>query len=304
MAFMRKLRSIVSNERGTSVVLVALLSTALIGMSALVVDVGRMYHTYSQMRVACDAAALAGANQLPDMSAAYDFALTYARANGLTSSEVTITPNYNGDDKKIEVRCARPITFILAPILGFNNKTLHARAVARYGQDRIFDYALFSGSLDQDLAPSGSHMYINGDVHTNRNASFTGSQLIIDGVLEAVGIISKVSTSAYITEEVPHNRYIPIPVYDLAEMRSKATRVYYGEQHWSSGTVYVDGITFVDGDVHLNGTQISGTGSLIATGNIHIDGSGIQYSTANDKVCIYAGQNLKINGSSVNIDGI
>ncbi|MGE5421744.1 MAG: hypothetical protein ACM3QW_00635, partial [Ignavibacteriales bacterium] len=84
----------------------------------------------------------------------------------------------------------------------------------------------------------------------------------------------------------------------------KATRVYYGEQHWSGGTVYVDGITFVDGDVHLNGSQISGTGSLIATGNIHIDGSGVQYATANDKVCIYAGQNLQINGSNVNIDGI
>lgn len=304
MAFMKKLISVITNEKGNAAVLVALLSTALVGMSAMVVDVGRMYHTYSQMRQACDAAALAGAQQLPDTTAAYNTAMAYAEANGMTADELTISPSYNGDSKKLEVRCSRPITFVLAPVLGFNSKTLNARAVARYGADRVFDYALFSGSRDDVLAPSGSQMYIEGDVHTNNDASFTGSWLAIHGALEAVGQILKTSSTAYIHEEAPHSQYVPMPVFDMNEMRSQATQIYYGSQHFYGGTVPIDGLVFVDGDVHLNGSAISGNGSLVATGNIYIDGSGISYATSNDAVCLYSGSNIKITGSNMDIDGI
>ncbi|WP_305041470.1 pilus assembly protein TadG-related protein, partial [Geoalkalibacter sp.] len=51
-------------EKGAVAVLVAVLLMFLIGMVALVVDVGYLYATRSELQNAADAAALAGARQL------------------------------------------------------------------------------------------------------------------------------------------------------------------------------------------------------------------------------------------------
>lgn len=280
------------------------MSTALIGMAALVVDVGRVYHTYSSMRNAVDAAALAGAQCLPDQSAAYTTAISYAEANGLDVTELEINVPYNGDQRMIEVRCQRKVNYMLAPVLGFTDKLLNARAVAIYGSSRVFDYALFSGSRTSQLKVSGANLEILGDVHTNSDAKFTGSNISIDGVLEATGYVQASTTNHNINEVVEHAPYIPTPTWNMDELRATATRTLYGNQHFNGGIVELDGILFVEGDVKLNGSLISGVGTIIATGDIEISGSGISYATNSDAVCLYAGNQIKISGSNTSIDGI
>jgi Flp pilus assembly protein TadG len=53
-----------NNERGASIVFIALAATALLSMVALAVDVGMLFNTRSESQRAADAAALAGAGSL------------------------------------------------------------------------------------------------------------------------------------------------------------------------------------------------------------------------------------------------
>jgi Flp pilus assembly protein TadG len=304
VSVLRGLFKTLNSEAGTAIILVTIMATALIGIAALVVDVGRVYHTYSTMRNAADAAALAGAQRLPDQSTAYSTAVSYASANGLDLAELEINVPYNGDQRMIEVKCSRTVNYMLAPVLGFTDQLLTARAVAMYGNSRVFDYALFSGSRDATLKVAGANLNITGDVHTNSDAKFTGANVTIDGALEAMGRIEASTTNHHITEVIEGAPFVNTPVWDMDELRSIATRTLIGNQHFNGGIVELDGVLFVEGDVKLNGALIRGTGTIIATGDIQISGSGISYATSSDAVCLYAGDQMKISGANVSIDGI
>src|SRR5437764_15132777 len=54
------------NERGQVIVLTVIALTVLLGMSALVLDVGSWFRTKRQLQATADAAALAAAQMLPD----------------------------------------------------------------------------------------------------------------------------------------------------------------------------------------------------------------------------------------------
>ena len=58
---MKLLKKIVKHEDGQVLVIVALLMVVLVGFAALLIDVGAMYLTKTNMQNAADAAALAGA---------------------------------------------------------------------------------------------------------------------------------------------------------------------------------------------------------------------------------------------------
>jgi Flp pilus assembly protein TadG len=74
---MRKARG----ERGQVLAIVALALVALLGISAFAIDVGYAYYAKRQLQSATDAAALAGAQDLPNATTAVTTATTYAAAN-------------------------------------------------------------------------------------------------------------------------------------------------------------------------------------------------------------------------------
>jgi Flp pilus assembly protein TadG len=63
-------------------VIVALLLVVLLGMAALVIDVGRAYYMQRQLQASADAAALAAAQSLPDQAAVTAAALAYGGGPG------------------------------------------------------------------------------------------------------------------------------------------------------------------------------------------------------------------------------
>ena len=70
------------NQRGQSLVLSLLFMTVLIGMAAIVIDVGSWYRADRKLQANADAAALAGAQELPgSTAAARDAAVSYADSN-------------------------------------------------------------------------------------------------------------------------------------------------------------------------------------------------------------------------------
>lgn len=122
---MKKFLRLIKNENGATVVFVGLLMVFLLGITALVIDGGRLYSKKSKLQKAVDAAVLGGGqvlvnNQTQAKTVAKDLAQknTYA----LTDSDVEVTSSYIKVSKKVSV----PMTF--AKVLGIKNVDVSAAA--------------------------------------------------------------------------------------------------------------------------------------------------------------------------------
>ena len=71
-----------NNENGQVFVLLAVTLTVLFGCGALVIDVGRAYLAKRQLQASADAAATAGALELPAPIEAQNYALDYSGQDG------------------------------------------------------------------------------------------------------------------------------------------------------------------------------------------------------------------------------
>lgn len=121
-----------SEESGQSLIMVVLLLGVLLSFSALVVDVGLLYAEKARLQNAADAAALAGAQALPNYTLAEGAAVTYAGSNGVTSSAVDVTVPY-GDNTKVKVEVENEVPYIFANFLNLvgTGTTVSASAVAQ-----------------------------------------------------------------------------------------------------------------------------------------------------------------------------
>jgi hypothetical protein len=129
MSFVRR------DERGQAIVLMTLSLVVIMGMAALVLDVGNWFHTKRRLQGTADAAALAGAQLLPnDSSGAQSQALAYADKNGgdVAGANITVTSTVLPNDT-ISVRARRTDPGIFSGILGIVSADIDARAKARVG---------------------------------------------------------------------------------------------------------------------------------------------------------------------------
>lgn len=123
------------NERGQSLVLSLLFLTVLVGMAALVVDVGSWYRADRKLQANADAAALAGAQALPGSTAAAEAAaLAYADTNdgGLKADDVNFRQTVAPQDT-IEVVTDRPAPGFFAQLFNRSSVEVRATAAARAG---------------------------------------------------------------------------------------------------------------------------------------------------------------------------
>src|SRR5438105_3516900 len=110
------------NERGQVIVLTVIALTVLLGMSALVLDVGAWFHTKRQLQATADASALAGAQALPDSpGSAYTMALDYAGKNGggVAGADVTITST-NSDNDTIAIAAKKNQPGFFSQVFGLH----------------------------------------------------------------------------------------------------------------------------------------------------------------------------------------
>ncbi|VBB08440.1 Hypothetical protein LUCI_3712 [Lucifera butyrica] len=124
-----------NNQKGSAILLAAVALPALIGIGALVIDLGNLYVVRTRLSNAADAAALGGGTHLPkDAAQAKDTALTVAEANGIEESEfavsVSTSETTNIADSDITVDIQRQVPLLLAPIFGKKTVTVTAHAKA------------------------------------------------------------------------------------------------------------------------------------------------------------------------------
>ncbi len=187
------------NERGAVVVWVGVLMVTLFGVSAIVIDIGRVEALRAQMQRACDAAALAGAKQLPDETVCRTFALDLAAANGFVDGEegVEIACVRNPDGIHTgwyQVQISKPINYFFAPVLGYTDGVLHMSATAtytsllplyiasnpgQYGTNGIMNLSLFGPYAPFTYGDAYSTKWLNnGD--ENPNYTDHGYDFIVD----------------------------------------------------------------------------------------------------------------------------
>jgi Flp pilus assembly protein TadG len=100
---LRRASGTASSENGQAVVVIVLFLAVLLGMAAIVLDVGSWYLVSRRAQAAADAGATAAAQQLPsDPGAAAAYGKSYVDKN-LSGAGATVTTNYLGDPLQARV---------------------------------------------------------------------------------------------------------------------------------------------------------------------------------------------------------
>jgi hypothetical protein len=118
---------------GQAYVLTSLFLAVLLAMAAAVLDVGSWYRAQRSLQATVDAAALAGAQALPqDPAAANGLAAEYADKNGGGDMDVSFSNTLFPSDT-ITVEGTRPAPGFFAKVFGIDTITVRATAKARAG---------------------------------------------------------------------------------------------------------------------------------------------------------------------------
>ncbi len=138
-SFIRRLYHL---QNGSVAVIVALSMTALLGFSALVLDLGVSYNEASKLQNALDSAALAAVRELPSenltstsWASAKKKAIEYAAANGVVLVQEDIAPIYKDNisaNRIIGIKLTKSIKvdYSFARVLGIQSGTLTRTASA------------------------------------------------------------------------------------------------------------------------------------------------------------------------------
>jgi len=120
------------DQRGQAMIFIVVGIVVIVAMAAVVVDVGAWFRGQRHLQTVADAAALAGAQDLPNTGQALTTALDYAQQNwnGVNPPSVTF-PSQN----EIKVHATQPVDGIFSKIISstFASIDVHAKAVARIG---------------------------------------------------------------------------------------------------------------------------------------------------------------------------
>jgi Flp pilus assembly protein TadG len=124
---MNRLRS----ADGQVTVMAAVLMVFLVAMVAFVLDIGSWFRQQRSAQSTVDAAALAGAQALPnDPAGARTIAADFAKKNGgVTGLTITVSSKWTPNDQ-ITVTQAKPAAGFFSKVIGISAVTVHAHATA------------------------------------------------------------------------------------------------------------------------------------------------------------------------------
>ena len=110
--------------------LAAVALPALLGFGALTIDMGMLYKTKGELSAAADAAALAGAQELPKKpDQAQAMAVDYAKKNGKATDQINVT--LAADNRSIEVEIKRTVPLYLANVFAKSNSLVAEKSKAK-----------------------------------------------------------------------------------------------------------------------------------------------------------------------------
>lgn len=118
----------VHDQRGQAMVLTIVFMTAMIGMAAMVIDVGSWFRAQRDTQRVADAAALAGAQALPESTgAARTLAVEYTDKNDIGGTPTISFPTTS----TIKVHVSKPVDGFFSKLFGIDTFNVGADASAR-----------------------------------------------------------------------------------------------------------------------------------------------------------------------------
>ncbi len=118
------------DEEGQVIVILAVAFTVLLGFVGLAVDTGVLYLEHNRLVRAADAAALAGAQELPANPArAEEMAKEYVGRNGINPEQLSI--DISGDEKTITVSVDKNVNLVFAKVFGYDSREVSTAVSAR-----------------------------------------------------------------------------------------------------------------------------------------------------------------------------
>lgn len=129
---MNKRMKRIHSEDAQVLAIFALLAFVIIGLMGLASDIGRIYVARAELGRSVDSAALAGAKQLPDITAADAKARAYISENE-PNAAVTVEVYPDVPSQQVEVRATKTVNTIFLRALGVGTVNVQNSATAGFG---------------------------------------------------------------------------------------------------------------------------------------------------------------------------
>jgi len=281
-------------ERGQTLVLATLAMGVMLAMSALAVDVGTFLAHQRRLQNAVDAAALAGARELPGaptlaIDAAQEY-LGYGDYDQAETIDQQITPAFDGDPKHLEVEVTVQRPSIFGGVFGINTVDIRVRAAAEVETSLGDDYAIFA--IHDDCGSPGAEIgggadVFNGIVHSNSNVGVGGNGHTFDpAVTYSCAFSDGGSNNTYVDGQWRTGvRPVPSAVapwtyqafvdWGCTFTFNNPTNLKAANSVWlnAAKTQLRPGLYCFNRDVTLIGDDITGNVTFAAMGNITLSGS-------------------------------
>ncbi|MFQ5859702.1 MAG: pilus assembly protein TadG-related protein [Anaerolineae bacterium] len=322
----RQSREAKGRESGQMMVLLVLLFVAALGLTALVIDVGIFLVEKRDIQNTADAAALAGAQELPSSPLAVAAAVEWAEKNGFVDgvegTTVQVVTPYNGDPWSIQVTVTSQESFMFGRVLGKELVTVQARAVA--GRETSAGYAVFGADQScgsRSVEFTGGSFAVYGNVHSNGRIKMTGGSVFVDGTVSYVcsaqtGGGSQVFTGGLVQVSEPidwpvyfeYSNFGPCTFQSDGNIHIKTSTPEYWMNDDPSTGILKTGLYCAEGNIQLSGTSFSGHVTFVAHGNIHFSSSSLDFQPYVNNVVAFSdhgsGSAIQVSASSLTWEGL
>lgn len=195
-------------ERGQVMMMAILLLPILLGMTGMAIDIGGYADHRRTLQNAADAAAMAGARDLPSAKNATDAAYAWGANNGIAAADMKVVvtaQSATNPNPKINVEITEGHTFNFVNVLGIKSKNVGAKAAAIKtspgGSGAVVPWAITETTWKN--AALGSTVTLKYDSNNVQNGNFGAIRIDGSGSSTYETSIKGGSTSYICAESVP-----------------------------------------------------------------------------------------------------
>jgi Flp pilus assembly protein TadG len=300
---------ILRDERGQTLIFVALALSCVLGLVGVATDVGLLFHFKRNLQIAADSAAIAGALQLKINTAAVSSAAMAAAAkNGVSSGVAVNNPPSSGPHSAsaayVEVIITQSEPLFFARVLGLSSMNVAARAVATNGASNGCMYT---------LGTSGTGILMNGTVDLTATTcsiiddSSNSQALLANGTVtldaRSIGVVGGVTNNGgnSITP-TPVTGIVPVsnPLASLTPPVNPGGCVQLTVQSTATVPQGCYSKLTINGSptVTLNPGVYYITGSMVVNGNPTVNGTGVTIYLASSAASFTDNGNTTLNLSA------
>jgi len=295
-------------------------------MAALTIDVGRLCIAAQIAQDTVDAAALAGASQLPSYSAAWHEAGLYVAANNEGHGfQVQITPEEDGvvhygpgqmvpgygelgeKSHALAVTGQVEVAYTFARVFGLEAAIITRSATAMQDPGDTPTTVFANNESAHAIIFSGDGVEVNGLVHSNGGIDVTGDNTTFHDPVEYFNILRDPSgTTTYEAgcEQHPKRDW---PINYTASDFEPYDYIIDGDwEPTTANLTLAPGNYFVNGNVKFRGDYLVAEDcTIVATGNIHLAGNAPTFTPHDKDVSLYSLQgDITTTADGTEVDGI